>query len=583
MESLEIFEKYIKNRIWSRSYDEGIPAEVPIRPEPLYAYLDRTASKFGDRPAYIFFGARISYRTLGDHSDRLAKALREFGVSKGDVVALYMPNHPAFAIAYYAALKIGAVVTPMNPLYTPREVAYQAKDSGAKVLVTMDVQYDKVKGALAEGAKFEKIVVADITDYMPPLIRPIARARIKPPKVPYGGGVVKYADLLKYERETSRASINPVEDVAALMYTGGTTGIPKGAEITHANISANLQQIKPFYDLTRAKRGVPADAPLVLVGVLPWYHIYGQVTVMHYAIYDGDTVIVYPRPDLRAMMKDIEKYKASVLHGVPTLFNMIINSPDVRRYNLRSLTFCISGAAPLPVEVAKKFEEITGTPLREGYGMTETAVVTHLNPLFNGRHKPGSIGLPIPSTYAAVADPEKPVLLSPGQVGELVISGPQVMKGYHNRPEENEAAFFECCGHRWLRTGDMAYMDEEGYFYIVDRKKEMIKYKGYSVFPREIEEVLYQHPCVKEAAVVGIPNPEVGEMPKAYVVLKDECKGKVSPDDIAKWAAERLAPYKRPRAVEFRDELPKSAVGKILRRELRDQELAKLQGITTSK
>ncbi|MBP1449530.1 MAG: AMP-binding protein, partial [Thermoproteus sp.] len=415
----------MRRRIWAKNYDEGVPAEVSIRLEPLYAYLDRAVQSYGDRVAHIYFGARITYKTLGDHSDRLAKALREFGVSKGDVVALYLPNTPAFTVAYYAALKIGAVVTPMNPLYTPREVVHQAKDAGARILVTADVLYDKAAKAHEE-VKFDRVVVANVADYMPPLLKPFAKMKLKPPKVPYGGSVVKYSELLRYEPDVRREPINPAEDLAALMYTGGTTGVPKGAEITHGNISANLQQLKPFYDLVKARRGLPPDAQLVLVGLLPWYHIYGQVAVMHYAIFDGHAVLVYPRPDLRALMRDVEKYKASVLHGVPTLFNMIVNHPDARRFNLRSLSFCISGATPLPVEVAKKFEELTGAPLREGYGMTETAVVTHLNPLLNGRHKPGSIGLPIPSTYAAVADLEKPILLPPGQPGELVISGPQV-------------------------------------------------------------------------------------------------------------------------------------------------------------
>lgn len=574
MESHEIFEKYIKNRPWTKNYDEGIPAEVTIRPEPLYAYLDRTASSYPERTAFVYFGSHVKYKTLADHSDRVAKALREMGVSKGDIVALYMPNHPAFAVAFYAAAKIGATVTPMNPLYTPGEVARQARDSEARVLFTADVQYDKAIKANEE-YRFEKVIVAEMTEYMPAWLKPIARRQIRAPKIKYGGAVVKYAELLSYEAEGYRAAVKPEEDIVALMYTGGTTGTPKGAEITHANISSNLQQLKPFYDVVRRSRGIGADTPLVLVGVLPWYHIYGQVTVLHYSIFDGDTVLVYPRFDLKKILSDIGKYKASVFHGVPTIFNAIVNSVDIRRYDLTSLAFCISGSSPLPVELARRFEAATGAPLREGYGMTETAVVTHLNPLLNGRHKAGSIGLPLPSTYAAIADLEKPELLPPGQTGELVISGPQVMKGYHNRPEENKEAFFNCCGLRWFRTGDIAYMDEEGYFYIVDRKKDMIKYKGYSVFSREIEEVLYQHPCVKEAAVIGVPDQEAGEVPKAFVVLKDECKEQIKPADIIKWASERLAPYKRPRYVEFRSELPKSAVGKILKRILKEEELSK--------
>jgi len=568
----EVFEKYIATRIWAKNYDEGVPPEVRIKPEPLFSYLDRQATERGSATAYVYFGNKISFKTVGDHSDRVAAALREWGLGKGDVVALYMPNTPAFPIIYYGALKIGAVVSPMNPMYTPREVAYQAKDAGARVIFVADVLYKNVEEA-DKIHKFDRVVVVEVAEYMPAFIKPLAKRRLKPPKIPYGGRVVSYKSLLSHKATSYRAGVDPREDLAALMYTGGTTGVPKGAEITHGNISSNLQQLKPLYEVVKKRRGIQQ---LVMMGVLPWYHIYGQVTVMHYGIFDGATVVVMPRPDMEQMMKSIQKYKVHVLHGVPTLYNTIINHPKARQYNLSSLAFCISGASPLPVEVAKRFEQLTGAVLREGYGLTETAVVTHVNPLY-GKAKAGSIGLPLPSTYAAAADPDNPILLPPGQVGEIVISGPQVFKGYHNRPEENAQAFFECCGLRWFRTGDMGYMDEEGYFYIVDRKKDMIKYKGYSVFSREIEEVLYQHPCVKEAAVIGVPHPEAGEIPKAFIVLREECKGKVTPEDIIKWTEDKLAHYKRPRAVEFRDELPKSAVGKILKRELKAEELRKLQ------
>ncbi|MFN3804497.1 MAG: long-chain-fatty-acid--CoA ligase [Pyrobaculum sp.] len=556
------------SKVWVKNYDEGVPPEVDIRPAPLFQYLDAQVSKGGDAAAYIYFGRETTFRTVGNHSDRVAAALREWGISKGDVVALYMPNTPAFPIIYYGVLKVGAAVTPMNPLYTAREVMYQVRDSGAKILFTADILYKNVEGVV------DKVVVVEITEYMPPLVKPLARLKVKPPKIKYGGGVTPYRSVLEYSPTSQRASINPLEDTAAVMYTGGTTGVPKGAVITHGNISANLQQLKPLYDLVKRRRGIDR---FVMMGLLPWYHIYGQVAVMHYGIFDGATVVAMPRPDIEQLMKLVQKYRVHVLHGVPTLYNMVVNHPKARRFDLSSLAFCISGAAPLPVEVAKRFEELTGAVLREGYGLTETAVVTHVNPLY-GRAKLGSIGVPIPSTHAAVADLEKPALLPPGQVGEIVISGPQVFRGYHNRPEENAAAFFECCGLRWFRTGDLGYMDEEGYFYVVDRKKDLIKYKGYSVFSREIEELLYQHPCVKEAAVIGVPHPEAGEIPKAYIVLREECRNKVTAEEIIRWTEDKLAPYKRPRAVEFRDNLPKSAVGKILKRELREEELKKAAG-----
>jgi len=571
MPSEEVFNKYIAPRLWVRNYDEGIQPEVEIRYFPLYEILDTAVRNHPDRTAQIFFGERLSYRLIGEHSDRLANALKEMGIGKGDVVAIHMPNSPSYTVAFFAALKIGAIVSPMNPLYTPREIAFQLKSSGARMFFTTNILYKNAENALKD-VIVERVVVADIEGYMPALIRPIARYRLKPPKIRYGGKVVKYTELIEgYSPTRFREKIDPLEDLAALMYTGGTTGLPKGARILHGNIVANLQQIKPLYDVIRKKRGL--SGPMTFIGILPWYHIYGLVVVMLYTIYDGGTVVVFPRPDIKGLMKSVEKYRAHVLHGVPTLYNAINNHPDVKKYRLNTLLFCISGAAPLPIEVAKRFESITGAVIREGYGLTETAVVTHVNPLF-GKSKLGSIGLPIPNTYAAIADLEKPFLLPPGEVGEIVISGPQVMKGY-TAEEENSIAFFTAHGLRWFRTGDIGYMDEEGYFYVLDRKKEMIKYKGYSVYPREIEEVLMSNECVREAAVVGIPDPEVGEIPKAYIALKRECVGKVKESDILAWVEDKLAPYKRPKAVEFRDELPKTPVGKILRRVLKEEELRK--------
>lgn len=574
MSSEEVFKNYIEAKVWAKFYDEGVEWDVDVEPFPLYEALDSQVSRNPDRVAYIYFDNKITYRTVGDHSDRFAKALKELGVGKGDTVALHMPNTPNFAIAYYAALKIGAVVSPINPLNTPREILYQVRDSGAKVIVSTNVLYGNLEKVMGEYS-FDYVIVAGVEDYMKAFMRPLARLKLKPPKIRFGGRVLRYMDIVRgYEPLTSRESIDPRNDLAALLYTGGTTGTPKGAEITHGNISSNLKQLKPVYEVIKRKRGIEVPK---FIGLLPWYHVYGQVVVMHYSIFDGGTVIVFPRPDLEMLGKAIQKYGAHFLHGVPTLYSMLINHPKIARYNLKSLAFCISGAAPLPVEVANKFEKITGATLREGYGLTETAVVTHVNPMFT-KHKVGSIGIPIPKTLAAVADLEEPRLLPPKETGEIVISGPQVMKGYHNRPEENEKAFFELYGYRWFRTGDIGYMDEDGFFYVVDRKKDLIKYKGYSVYPREIEEVLYSHECVKEATVVGIPSPEVGEFPKAYVVLKDECRGKVTSEDLLGWLRERLAPYKMPKELEFRDELPKSLVGKILRRVLREEEIRKRSG-----
>ncbi|MEM4901800.1 MAG: long-chain fatty acid--CoA ligase [Acidilobaceae archaeon] len=559
--------EFYSSRPWVKSYDPGVLADISIPEVPLYKVLDDSASMWPDRSAFIFLGRRVSYREFHESALRFASHLRSRGIGKGDVVALFLPNTPQFAIAYYGSLYVGAIVTTINPLYTARELRFQLEDSKARVLVTLDMFKDKVLEGLPDSV--EEVIWTGIQEYLPFLKAIGYRIKFKPPKPPEDSRNLRFSKVIGESKpiaDNEKAEINPREDIAALVYTGGTTGLPKGAMLTHYNIVANIYQIDAWW--FRGRKG------LIFVGLLPWFHIYGQTAVLHHGIFSASTIIVYPRPDIEAVMRDIARYKADVFHGVPTAYVAVVNHPRVREFNLRSLKACISGAAPLPVAVLESFEKLTGARLREGYGLTETSPVTHVNPI-EGKYKPGSIGLPVPNTIAAIADLEKPVLLPPGQVGEVVISGPQVMKGYYNRPEENLVAFFEAYGLRWFRTGDMGYVDEEGYFYIVDRKKDLIKYKGYSVFPREVEEVLYKHECIKEAAVIGKPDPEAGEIPKAFIVLKDECKGKVKAEDIIEYARRNLAPFKIPREVEFRDDLPKTIVGKILRRILREEELRK--------
>ncbi len=568
--SEDVFKNYIEPRIWTKNYDPDVPKSLSIPVKPLYSILDESAEKYGGHTAVIFYGKKITYSELLELSKRFAKALQEeMGIGKGDTVALVLPNSPQFIIAYYGALRIGATVSPANPLYTPRELRHHFTTSEAKVVVALDIFKDKVEEA-AEDTQVERIVYTGVEDYLPSLAKLVYSMKTKKPKIIYDDRrTYSFKQLVQRNPPTGlrEPKIDPKEDIAALMFTGGTTGVPKAAMLTHYNILSNVYQIDAWWKPGR-------KAVDRLIAVLPWFHIYGQTAVLHLGIFRAATLIVYARFDLERIMKDIAKYKANIFHGVPTIYSLIVNHPKVEKFNLRSLEVCISGAAPLPVAVAEKFEKLTGAKLREGYGLTETSPVTHVNPIY-GKYKYGSIGLPVPETLAAIADMEKPVLLPPGEIGELVISGPQVMKGYYKRPEENRKVFFECCGRRWLRTGDVAKMDEEGYFYIVERAKDVIKYKGYSVFPREIEEVLYRHECVAEAAVIGVPDPTVGERIKAFVVLKPECKGKIKEEDIVNFAREYLAPYKVPKEVEFRDELPKSAAGKILRRLLREEELKK--------
>jgi len=477
---------------------------------------------------------------------------------------------PQFVITFYGTIKIGATATPMNPLYTAREVAHQIKDSGAKILVALDMFSEHVEEALKE-VDIDAVIYTGIEDYLSTFKAWIYRTFMKKEKAPIDNTKrFRWRDVIKnVEASAPRPDIDPVNDTVALMYTGGTTGVPKGAELTHYNLVSNVLQIDAW--LFRGRKKVDR-----YVGILPWYHIYGMTTVLHSAIYGAGTIIIFPRFDVKELLEGIQKYKANVFHGVPTIYSVLVNYPEITRYDLSSIEACVSGAGPLPVAVAKKFEELTKGRIREGYGLTETSPVTHVNPIY-GKYKVGSIGLPIPNTLAAIADPDRPVFLPPGEVGELVISGPQVMKGYYNRPEENEKVFFEKYGRKWLRTGDIAKMDEEGYFYIVDRKKDLIKYKGYSVYPREIEEVLYEHEAIVEAAAIGVPDERVGERIKAFVVLKNEYRGKISADDIINWLKDKLAPYKLPKEIEFRDSLPKSAAGKILRRVLKEEEIKKIK------
>ena len=578
----EIFNMYA-SKPWLRSYDENVPDTIEIPEIPLYRFLQDSARNYGARLAAVFIlqenlEPKFTYREIYDLARRFASFLKSKGVGKGDVIALFLPNSPQFIIAYYGALMTGATVSPMSILYTPREIRDHLAKSKAKVLVSIDLKGygDKVLDALEEdSARLEAVVWTGIQDTLGGIARMLFKLKMRKQLLKIKENETNYTlqnILKKYSAlpESQFAKVNPKEDIAALMFTGGTTGTPKGVELTHYNLVSNVYQIDAWY-----KRGTKGKD--VFVGALPWFHIYGQTAVMNAAIYRAGTILVFPQFKVDLVMYAIEKYKANLFHGVPLMYQMIINSPRVREYNLRSLEACISGAAPLPVAVAEEFERLTGAKLREGYGLTEASPVTHVNPIL-GRAKKGSIGLPLPNTIAAVAHPEEPLLLKPGEVGELVVSGPQVMKGYHNMPEENKKVFFECCGRKWLRTGDMAYMDDDGYFFIVDRKKDMIKYKGYSVFPREIEEVLYRHPCVLEAAVIGKPHPEFFEIPKAFIVLKPECRGRNEEEireDIRKYLKENLAPYKVPKEIEFRDELPKSAVGKILRRSLREEELRK--------
>ncbi|MBO8180538.1 MAG: long-chain fatty acid--CoA ligase [Archaeoglobus sp.] len=559
----EIDEKEI-NRIWLKHYDEGVRPNIDYPEIPLYQILEETAKKYPEKTALIFLGKKITYRELDETSDRIAAFLKNLGVGKDSRVILDLPNTPHYVAAYYGILKTGATVVQCNPLYTEREIRYIQENSEAEYGFFVELVYPRIKNLIAEG-KIKKAVICKIEDYLPfPLniLYPLKKEKVRIEK---SEKVVYWKDVLKTPPTKERGSVNPKEDVATFLYTGGTTGVPKAVMSTHSNLVANVYQTLEWV--------VDRSPDDVFIGVLPYFHSFGMTTSMNAPIANGSTIVLIPDPrDIKRILESIQKYRATIFCGVPTMYAAILNHPDLKKYDLSSVKACISGAAPLPVEIKKRFEEITGGKLVEGYGLSETSPVTHANPIY-GVNKEGSIGVPFPDTYALVIDDEGKVL-PPGEVGELVIKGPQVMKGYYKMEEETKKVLVN----GWLLTGDMAKMDEDGYFYIVDRKKDMIIAGGYNIYPREVEEVLYEHPAVVEAAVVGVPDPYRGETVKAYIVLKPEYRGKVTEQEIIQFCKERLAAYKVPKLVEFRDELPKSAVGKILRRVLREEEVKKMKG-----
>ncbi|MEM2947700.1 MAG: AMP-binding protein, partial [Candidatus Bathyarchaeia archaeon] len=472
-------------------------------------------------------------------------------------------------ISYFGILKIGATATTVSPLYTPREIAYQLRDSGAKAIVCLDLHYEKVEKALEE-APLKHVIITSIEEYLPGRQSLAARLVGKPvtAEVKKGGELLYFQDLLeKYPPSPPEVKISP-DDVAVLPYTGGTTGDPKGAVLTHRNIVALQEQMKVMFpDIEDGKE--------CAIAALPFYHIYGQSVIMLTGAFRGGTGVLFAKPELDEILDAIQDYNVTLFYGVPTLYKYLVDHPKTKRINWKKIKYLFCGADTLHEATRKLWIKFTGREIHEGYGLTETTAVSHTNP--PGRNKPGSFGVPLPGTYAAVADPDKNEFLPPGEVGELVLSGPQILREYLNKPEENAKCFFEAGGMRWFRTGDMVRMDEEGYFYFVERKKDLIKYKGLSVYAHEVEEVLYQHPKIKEAAVIGVPDPEVGQKIKAIVVPHPDYRGKLTEEEVIKWCEEKLAHYKVPKIIEFRGEVPKTDVGKVDHKRLRE-EIFKLQG-----
>ena len=523
-----------KNRPWFKFWPENVPRHIAYPQIPLFQLLKDKANRYPDQAAFNCRGVGISYKELDTITSKLALVLRALGVKRRDRIIIFLPNSLQFIIGYYGIIKTGAAVVSTNPLYKEPELWQRIADSQAKLIITNKELYPVVK-ELAGKTKVSTVVMPDDeevigTSWMEKLLAD------KPPV-------------------SAQVGIKPKEDVVTILYTGGTTGVSKGVMLTHYNLVANAIQNALWFEWNQRD---------VVIGLLPFYHTWGQCTGIHSAVYAGARVVIIPHFSSEELLMTIEKEQATVLYGAASLFNMLLNSPMINKYNLASLRYVKAGAMPIPFELKERWEKATGVKMILGYGLTEASPETHNSPPC--RVKAGTIGIPNIDTDARIVDMETGMINLPAdEVGELVIKGPQVMKGYWRSPSETR----ETLRRGWLYTGDLAVMDEDGYFCIVDRKKDTIKYKGYTIAPAELEDAAYTHPAVKECAVVGIPSPIVGEIPKAYIVLKEGCQ--LTKEEIIKVCEEKLAPYKKIREVQFVEEIPKTHVGKVLRRALRDR------------
>lgn len=546
---------------WLKAYPKGIDWALRVAPGLITSRLDASVVAYGARPCTYFMGKRLTYAEIGTLSDRAAKGLQGLGVREGVKVGLLLPNSPTFVIFYHAVLKAGGTVVNFNPLYSVEEIDFQAEDSGTRIMVTLDLAatFDKVE-ALLESGRLDKAVVADFGALLPAIKSMALKLRRGPKladirKTPARAKVVTEREVMANDGRYTKPAIGP-ETVAVLQYTGGTTGTPKGAMLTHANLSANLQQVTAWWNRK------PGEGDRI-IGVLPLFHVFAMTTVMNFGVSQGMEIILLPRFELIETLKLISKLKPTMMPGVPTLFNAMLRHPHIRNFDLSSLEFCISGGAGLPVEVKKGFEAISGCALTEGYGLSETSPVATCNP-HDRPPKAGSIGLPLPATTISIRSLEDPAIeMKQGETGEICIAGPQVMPGYWNKTEETRNAFIG----KFFRTGDVGYMDEEGFIFIVDRIKDMINCSGFKVYPRRIEDALYEHPAVEEASVIGISDRYRGEAPKAFVKLKEGASASTS--DLHEFLRGKLSKIELPAEIEFRDQLPKTMIGKHSKRELR--------------
>ena len=550
---------------WLNQYEKGVPATVDYETACLPDFLERSAAQFPDRMALLFQGYSVSFRQLKDMVDRAAAALQSLGIAKGDSVAILLPNVIPCVVAYYAILKIGGRAVMNNPLYSDRELEHQFNDSHSKVLITLDLLAKRMV-ALRPRTGIKTIIYTSIGDYLPfpkSLLFPLVGK-----KKGLAAAVDPAPDLLKWKEVLAGQSPTPktvdlsFDDIAMLQYTGGTTGVSKGVMLTHGNLSKQVQGIRAWFPKFN-----PGEE--IMLGALPFFHVFGLSVAMNFAIYMGWGDILVPKPQPEPLLETIGKFRPTFAPLVPTMYIGMLNQPKIEKTDMTSIKGCFSGSAPLPLEVIRDFENKTGAVIVEGFGMTESSPVTHINP-FGGERKVGSIGLPISDTEARIVDlsdgsREMPI----GESGELVVRGPQVMQGYWQRPDATAETLVD----GWLHTGDIAQMDEDGYFYIVDRKKDMIISGGFNVYPRDIEEVLFEHPKIAEATAIGVPHPSRGEQVKVFVVLK--MGQTATAEEIIAYCKDKLATYKLPTEVAFIEELPKTNVGKVLKKDLRAEELAK--------
>jgi long-chain acyl-CoA synthetase len=547
--------------VWVGHYSPGVPPRVEVPNQLLTELVEGSVRRWGDRTALAYYGARWTYRRFWQESERLACALAREGVGPGDRVALYLPNCPAYPIAFFAALRLGAVVVQVSPLYLGQDLSRLLKDSTPKALVTLEILYPnlaKVRGEYSPPALYVARLRELYPWYLRPFVNVVLRRQKLPTDYPTDPSVRSWRSAVRTPGSAPLAKSDPATTVAVLQYTGGTTGTPKAAMLTHHNLVANVVQMNAW-NTTRVEGGE------VILAAIPFFHIYGLTVALLLGLAQGATVVMQTRPEIRELLKLIDRYRPTQFPGVPALYAAFNQQPDIGKYRLHSIKYCVSGSAPLPIEVARRFEELTGARPIEGYGLSEASPVTHVNPLGGGQRM-GSVGLPIPDTDQRILDLETGSrVLGTDAVGELAVRGPQVMLGYYHQPEETAMVLSE----GWLRTGDVARIDADGYAYIVDRKKDMINVAGMKVYPREVEEVLFQHPAVADVAVIGVPDAAHGEVVKAFVVRKAGTT--VTEDELIAFVRERIAHFKAPRSVEFRDSLPRSGVQKVLRRVLRDE------------